>query len=209
LITFLLALNYLPFAILGSSASNLFRTKVLQRCPFPTDFGNNGDGAWGLFNALHIQLGIFPACISTFRQHRKPHRDPDPTHDADGRMIEHGMQLLQTHLEAHPSWRPRVAAPEVQRIFAAKQVAQRWRARLKEERRRLFPWSLNPIAWRARHRRQQSQARCETLVNELLNSPQSAFSREPRPNLRSLPEHPDTVCVTHALAAEADVVPGT
>lgn len=38
----------LPDGLLGSSASNLYRTSFLSSHPFPTDFGHCGDTAWGL-----------------------------------------------------------------------------------------------------------------------------------------------------------------
>lgn len=43
-----LCCGLLPHGILGSSASNLYRTSFLQQNPFPTDFGHCGDTAWGI-----------------------------------------------------------------------------------------------------------------------------------------------------------------
>lgn len=40
--------GFLPHGLLGSSASNLYRTTLLQENPFPTDFGHCGDTAWGI-----------------------------------------------------------------------------------------------------------------------------------------------------------------
>lgn len=37
----------LPHGLLGSSASNLYRTAFMQAHPFPTDVGHCGDSAWG------------------------------------------------------------------------------------------------------------------------------------------------------------------
>src|SRR5205823_1693472 len=50
-------LNYRD-AILGSSASNLYRTRCLQENPFPVDYGTVGDGGWGLLNCLKIRLAV-------------------------------------------------------------------------------------------------------------------------------------------------------
>jgi len=38
----------LPHGILGSSASNLYKTDLLKQYPFPTNFGHCGDTAWGV-----------------------------------------------------------------------------------------------------------------------------------------------------------------
>jgi len=37
-----------PSGLLGSSASNLYKTDFLQKNPFPTDYGMAGDTAWGI-----------------------------------------------------------------------------------------------------------------------------------------------------------------
>ena len=40
--------GFLPHGILGSSASNLYRSSLLKQHPFPTNFGHCGDTAWGI-----------------------------------------------------------------------------------------------------------------------------------------------------------------
>jgi len=40
--------GFLPHGLLGSSASNLYKTSFLQKHPFPTDFRHCGDTAWGI-----------------------------------------------------------------------------------------------------------------------------------------------------------------
>ena len=58
-------------AILGSSASNIYRTKILQERPFPTEFGTTGDAAWGIKNLNFYRLAVTPMRFSTFRNHEK------------------------------------------------------------------------------------------------------------------------------------------
>jgi glycosyltransferase involved in cell wall biosynthesis len=58
-------------AILGNSASNLYRTDCLKRAPFPTDFARGGDVGWGLRFAAETTLGILPNVFSTFLLHSK------------------------------------------------------------------------------------------------------------------------------------------
>ena len=53
-------------ALLGSSASNLYRTQTLQRLPFPVDFGTSGDGAWGLLHPAEVTWAVHPEKFSTF-----------------------------------------------------------------------------------------------------------------------------------------------
>src|ERR1039458_5366153 len=59
------------FGLLGSSASNLYRTATLQQRPFPTDCGHAGDTFWGVRNALQVSLAVTPRECSTFLIHPK------------------------------------------------------------------------------------------------------------------------------------------
>ena len=56
-------------ALLGSSASNLYRIEILKRFPFPADFGTAGDGAWGLMHAAEAAWVVVPEKFSTFLIH--------------------------------------------------------------------------------------------------------------------------------------------
>ena len=73
----LFAVIHLLRGILGSSASNLYRSEILQRLPFRTDFGTAGDLAWGLEHAGEIRLAIVPENFSTFVFHPKSYAKSD------------------------------------------------------------------------------------------------------------------------------------
>jgi hypothetical protein len=60
-------------AILGSSASNLYRTAVLQKNPFPTEYSSAGDTAWGLLNCCDVRFAVTPESFSTFLFHPTNH----------------------------------------------------------------------------------------------------------------------------------------
>ena len=63
--------------ILGSSASNLYRARVLRQFPFRTDFGTAGDLAWGLEHSAKIRLAVVPETFSTFVFHPKSYAKSD------------------------------------------------------------------------------------------------------------------------------------
>jgi hypothetical protein len=65
---------FLPFTILGSSASNLYSTKLLQKHPFPLEHGHGGDAAFGVQIAPFAKLGITREVLSIFVAHG-PGRD--------------------------------------------------------------------------------------------------------------------------------------
>jgi hypothetical protein len=68
---FALAFMHFPSALLGSSASNLYRGDHLRARPFPTDFKGAGDSAWILRHAAQSRLCFTPQAGSTFCVHPK------------------------------------------------------------------------------------------------------------------------------------------
>ena len=55
--------------LLGSFASCLTRTSVLQKRPFPTNYHHYGDTAWFCFNMSHIDLAFINKPLCTFSIH--------------------------------------------------------------------------------------------------------------------------------------------
>ncbi len=66
-------LLFCPLTLIGSSASNLYRTSVLQRLPFPLDFGSKGDSAWAIRNAFALRWAVAPDAESEFVFHEREH----------------------------------------------------------------------------------------------------------------------------------------
>jgi glycosyltransferase involved in cell wall biosynthesis len=58
--------GFLPHGLLGSSASNLYRTTFLQQHPFPTDFGHCGDTAWGVKVSPLARIAFTPHPCAQF-----------------------------------------------------------------------------------------------------------------------------------------------
>lgn len=148
---FLFAIACCPDALLGSSASNLYRTSVLQRHPFPTQYGMIGDGAWGVCNALHLRLAITPQRFSHFRAHAKSYDLLDYTvDDVKSKLWELGQSSMNEMLHQRPDWRVAAERYQLSRLFASAAEMQRWSLLLDQERDRFSPWFLSPSAWRAR-----------------------------------------------------------
>jgi len=66
-----LAFQNCPNAILGSSASNLYRGPHLRARPFPTEYGVVGDTAWIMRYGHETRLALTPRRGSTFCIHEK------------------------------------------------------------------------------------------------------------------------------------------
>jgi glycosyltransferase involved in cell wall biosynthesis len=158
-------------AMLGSSASNLYRTATFQRFPFPTQFGAQGDGVWGWFHAPEITWGVIPDQISSFLLH--PHTGHYP----------------QKHILDKPS-AATILSESMQRWVAQGTVDQstydrlRWNQLINllstyldakmafdSDRRKAVPWPLNPKAWQNRAARNSAKQRLHQLKQEILCLP--------------------------------------
>ena len=58
--------GFLPHGILGSSASNLYRSDLLKQYPFPTNFGHCGDTAWGISVSPFARIAFTPRQCARF-----------------------------------------------------------------------------------------------------------------------------------------------
>lgn len=61
-----LSAAFAPGSILGSSASNLYRTSFLQQRPFPENAGHIGDMLWGIMNLPAARVGITGRTLASF-----------------------------------------------------------------------------------------------------------------------------------------------
>jgi glycosyltransferase involved in cell wall biosynthesis len=64
-------------ALLGSSASNLYRTEFFKRRPFPLDWGVAGDGGWVWHHAAEARWGAISGEYSKFLIHPPQSRKED------------------------------------------------------------------------------------------------------------------------------------
>ena len=168
-VTFLCAASFIPAGILGSSASNLYRTTMLQACPFAEDMGHGGDVAWGIENSVRARFGILPETVSKFVVHSNTRDVPWGRHRRNPypRLLEsmdRAFSELVPVLEALPTTGVRKrdiqeAAEELSGLLSRRISA---RVMLKDYRRRGRPWILNPGAWRARAR----QKKCASKIRE-------------------------------------------
>lgn len=139
--------------LLGSSASNLYRTRLLQEFPFPVDTGPAGDVAWGLRHIHRAKVAITPQKCALFVHHPKaavshnrirglllPHACA-----AIGITQEQAMQVLGG------------CQSLVDQEQACVQALQDLRARVKKG------WLLRPQAWRLRRQRKQLRASLEAF----------------------------------------------
>lgn len=164
------ALN-VPAGLLGSSASNLYRTDVLQRHPFPTGFGYHGDTAWLLENALGLCIVIAPQIASEFLIHESANRarvgGNTPRRVLLSRLARHTVDKSGVEGRAWPNvtdWRP-----GLDQFWDA---MERWAA-AGEKYRNLragnpLQW-LAPQMWRTRSARARHRKEVQRLARETMD----------------------------------------
>jgi glycosyltransferase involved in cell wall biosynthesis len=170
---FVFVLLNIPDAILGSSASNLYRTSLLQRRPFPTDFGTVGDGAWGIANVFNYRLGVVPETFSTFRQHPKSYSKTEyAVQNLNQKLFLLASETFRQRLASDTALRCAVEQMGCKDIVALVGELIEWKQRLETFRRRKTPWIFNLAAWQARFMRNRFrhlvQGRRHTIINSFL-----------------------------------------
>jgi glycosyltransferase involved in cell wall biosynthesis len=138
-------------AILGSSASNLYRIKLLQQRPFPTDFGTVGDGAWGAANVFDYRLGVTPEIFSTFRHHPKAYsKEEYAVENISWKLFLLAGKTLQQRLAMDSALRNEDKRIGGTVFFDLIRELRESEHRLEILRHRKVPWIFNPIAWQVR-----------------------------------------------------------
>jgi len=63
--------GFIPGTAMGSAASNLYRRKFLLDHPFPSNFGHEGDVAWGIQVSTKVKLVVTPQTCAAFEVHAR------------------------------------------------------------------------------------------------------------------------------------------
>lgn len=156
-------------ALTGSSASDLFRTEVMQRHPFPTNFGYSGDSAWSWMHAAEVAWGIVPERFSTFVLH------PTTASAAERQSLLAGLRADAVLRVAMDSWRRTGVITEQmlpralwESLLAGLTSYFDAKAAFDQNRHQSVPWVLNPQAWRNRMQRERAAKELRRLKHAAL-----------------------------------------
>jgi hypothetical protein len=180
IIMMITALRYPGNALTGSCASDLFRTATLQQFPFPLEFGVVGDGVWSMERAGDLIWAATPEKISTFRLH-PPTASPQEIkgHHTGAWHMELGLKKLNEWL---PNAVATVSEPMLAEIKKLALFSQTYLQNLNQydaHRKRTWPWSLNPAAWRARYGRNQARRHISEIHVRIINHAKSLLKIAP------------------------------
>lgn len=168
---------YKGYALLGSSASNLYRTECLRERPFPTDCGRSGDAAWCLRHVHAVRVAVTPRVVSTFLVHPRPAPDQGRL---DEQLVE-GLDRLLTEgrrddLDLPRIGRLRRALGDLASCEAQKEAA---RERLERARRGGILGSIGRVARRARRERNRMRVLRKRLIGTIETTCRGALPAGP------------------------------
>lgn len=156
-------------ALLGSSASNLYRAETMRRLPFPVDFGTAGDGAWAMLHAPEVTWAVLPEKFSTFLIHPSNASTDEKRSWQEARRAD---VVLKSGMEA---WRRAGVVTDQDlsslgwgELLAALTSYLDAKAAFDQNRRSSLPWVANPGAWKNRLSRNRSAGRLDRLKNRAL-----------------------------------------
>lgn len=163
--------------ILGSSASNLYRTRLLQEHPFPIDCGPAGDVAWGIRNFSTSRVVVTPRPCADFVYHP---RRPLPVEQRVGvrlALLRHALAACGREGATLP-WRSLRGLLEGEERSGEEWAAQR---RSLGRASALWPPSWRRQLDRALYRRLLSSEPCPAPGDERFALFWRAFTRHPEP----------------------------
>ena len=169
-----LAAAAMPRALLGSAASNLYRTDVLKARPFGTEFGAGGDVVWGLRHAGDVRWCVTPKVVSQFLLHDGSASQAPSDPGIALRILEIALAKPSALAAADP------VLFELERDLYARQLE--WygaRASWQEARQYGRNWWLRPSAWRVRARRKAAKVASREARRPLLERVLAALPPAP------------------------------
>jgi len=112
--------GFIPHGLLGSSASNLYRTSFLQQHTFPGDFGHCGDTAWGVTVAPIARVAFTPcSCAQFYCQKEHAARSREQQRELSRRLSALAIVSLKTASITNPDLIPLLGWLENHTFYSA------------------------------------------------------------------------------------------
>jgi hypothetical protein len=180
-------------ALLGSTASNLYRTAHLQARPFPTDFGTAGDAAWSMRYSFETRYGFTPMTGSTFRIHAKAYEESEYRIEAlSQKLVEVALAANNRHADREDVKTLRISA-----IHALAGHSAELYAGLKQMRQCCRPWFFFPKVWGARRCSRQAKQELQRATAHCLSAIRDRYSECIELKTPDVANSPPTAIVSH------------
>ena len=172
---------HLPGTLIGSSASNLYRTESLQSEPFSAEYGHAGDSAWALARPFKERWLICREGRSCFWIHGQSNSTSTSTAGRASRS-----KLYRLASEQLMLLRDQVAGSDTEILdLCLSQLVVIWREKeavmvdYQKLKASWLPWYLIPRGWTLRRKKNQIRAcleSVETQVGQALSARNSSDS---------------------------------
>lgn len=159
----------LPGTLIGSSASNLYRSVALQENPFPYDYGHAGDSAWAVAQALSLRWAVVPDVASNFQCHAGKGSGRGP-----GRRLRAQLYALSCGQVECAEGELATAGVEAEILNALRYLFRLWERKeqavsgYQAYRKRRVPWVIFPRAWMLRSSKNRADLEIRHQVEVIL-----------------------------------------
>ncbi|MGB5715867.1 MAG: glycosyltransferase family A protein [Gammaproteobacteria bacterium] len=157
-----------PGSLIGSSASNIYRTEYIQAHPFPEDYRHAGDTAWAVGNSFAARWAIAPGLHSDFLVHPKTHRSLEPVRHQSREWLHELAQAIFESVSVDSYPEKSLYAALLKDYWDASLCALKANRNYSELRKRRYPWFLYAAAWRERSRRDGQAGRADRIRTRIL-----------------------------------------
>ncbi|MGB5717090.1 MAG: glycosyltransferase family A protein [Gammaproteobacteria bacterium] len=142
-----------PGSLIGSSASNIYRTEYIQAHPFPEGFRHACDTAWAVRNSFDARWALAPGLHSSFLVHPSTNRSPEPVRrQSHERLHELAQDIFgSVSIRSYPE--KSLYTSLLNDYWDAALCALKANRNYLEIRNCRYPWFLRSAAWRERSRR--------------------------------------------------------
>ena len=162
---------FFPATLIGSSASNLYRTEYLQRHPFPLDYENKGDSAWAIEHSAMARWCLCPKKLAQFVYHQKEKTGAGKMKPVRNRLHE----LLESVSREKGRWCWLGDCSEVSDCLQMTQKAMSIRTEWQRIRSSVIPWYFFPRGWRVKAERKRVAAKHQVVQRAALQCLKSKF----------------------------------
>jgi hypothetical protein len=151
-----MAAGFYPMTLISSSAGNLYRTRLMQENPFPTEFGHAGDSAWSVQMSRKARWVIDPQVKAYFWMHAAAPERKLPNEGVARRthaMLEQLLADSESFFQAEGVTSEIIGLlGEIPDLLLRKAM---FTTRYQQARKRWMPWFFQPEIVRLRKEREE------------------------------------------------------
>lgn len=160
----------LPGTLIGSSASNLYRSFELKADPFPIDHGRSGDSAWALKHSLRGKWLVLRDGQSQFWEHPHTSSQADVALQYRSKLYELGVQVVNEFCSALDESEETSMAEELATLAHLRIQKGRLAEKFNGYKNCKMPWYFFPQAWSLRAQKRNADGDIKKSQRRLIQS---------------------------------------